>query len=357
MTRRRKHKGKQAIIATSLLAACGSPAQPETRANLVEPAQRDPAAEAVAMLAHDALHHTRFARRTLYTWTTAEQIDELRRTKQLLVRDESPVSGASYLDQVLYVLAQRGEPLAKLLYTTGFAKMRFAWHAPWATRDGWPTEQYGDNLIKITLKPEAIIVSLSSATGELTAKNLLNEPVPLANVIAKPETIGAIYFVSDATSTAPGIPRSTATFRELALCNESMIESWEVGTAAIRDELARNATTLDAMVRYLRTKPTSPRAIPSAVWPAATAHPSPEVAYAAALALDSPMYRLDPDRLAALASRLRSLPKQVAFEANSTATFSGTATARKAPRIVKQTNATYASSYSQPPRSPTAAHP
>jgi hypothetical protein len=89
------------------------------------------------LLARDVVTHDRFARRTLYTWTTKDQIEELRTTRQLLSRDESPAHGASYLDQVLYTLAQRGDPTAALLYTTAFAKMRFAWHAPWATRGGF----------------------------------------------------------------------------------------------------------------------------------------------------------------------------------------------------------------------------
>lgn len=351
----RRKRGKPAILATSLLAACGSPTQPETRANVVEPAQRDPAAEATAALSRDALHHTRFARRTLYTWTTADQIADLRKTKQLLVREESPTSGASYLDQVLYLLAQRGEPVAKVLYSAAYAKMRFAWHAPWATRDGWPNEQYGDFLIKVTLKPEAIIVSLSTATGTFEARNLLNEPVPIATVLAKPETIAAIYFVNDAATTLSTLPRTTTTFRELALCNESMIESWEVGTTAIKDTLDGNAATVDAMVRYLRTKP-GPRPAPvSPTWAAPTAHPSPEVAFAAALALDSPMYRLDADRLAALATRLRAMPKGAPLEAHGTATFGGVGVVRKPPRIVKNPTASYAS-YSVAP-SPTAARP
>jgi len=342
------------ILATSLLAGCGLPAQPETRQHVVEPAQQDPAVEAAAALARDALHHDRFARGTLYTWTTGDQIDELRRSKLLLVRDESPVNGASYVDQILYILAQRGEPLAKILYTTPFAKMRFAWHTPWATRAGWPNEQYGDQLVRVTLKAEAIIVSLSTATGTFEARNLLNETIPLASVVAKPERIAAIYFLSDGhVGTAKGLPRPTATFREVALCNESMIESWEVGTARIHDELATNARALDAMVRYLRTMPTAAPTVVADAWAKATPNAGPERAFAAALALDSPRYHLDHLGLAQLADQLRATPTPAPFEGRG-ATFTA-GTVRNPPRIVPRKMDTYATYYR--PVSPTAAKP
>jgi hypothetical protein len=348
------------MVATSVLAGCGPTTPPDhqaPRANVVEPAQRDPAAQAAAALARDALHHTRFARATLYTWTTADQIEQLRKTGQLLVRDESPASGASYLDQVLFALAQRGEPVATLLYTTTFARMRFAWHAAWATRDGWPREQYGDQLIRITLRPEAVIVSLFTATGTFEARNLRDETVPLASVLANPSQIAAIYFVSDArTAAARGLPRPNATFRELALCNEAMIESWQVGTAELAHELEQEASALDAMASYLRTRPEPPAVNLTSAWAAPVPHPSPEVAYAAALALDSPLYQLEPGRLAALAARLRKTPKPRAFTGGGTATFPGAGIARKPPRIVPRASNTYASSFSRPAR-PTAAQP
>ena len=48
--------------------------------------------------------------------------------RKLLVRETSPANGASYYEQVVHALAQHGDPIAKLLDTTTFAKSRFAWH-------------------------------------------------------------------------------------------------------------------------------------------------------------------------------------------------------------------------------------
>lgn len=44
-----------------------------------------------ARLERDRVIDTAFARATLYTWTTGEQVAELRNTRQLLSRDESPM--------------------------------------------------------------------------------------------------------------------------------------------------------------------------------------------------------------------------------------------------------------------------
>src|SRR5258706_16215584 len=121
---RRKRGKRSAVLATSLLAAsCGTPSnpQPKARTEAVQPGDVDLAKQATRALASDAVFHDRYVRRTLYSWTTPEQIAELRAGKQLLSREESPVHGASYIDQVLEVLANRGDPTAKLLFTTGFA--------------------------------------------------------------------------------------------------------------------------------------------------------------------------------------------------------------------------------------------
>ena len=340
------------IVATSLLSGCGAPAAPELSPQASTPTAPEHPTGAARAVVDDALYHDRFARRELYTWTTSDQIAELRRGSRLLVRDESPLSGASYLDQVLHALARRGDPVATLLYTTPFANMRFAWHAPWATRFGWsPGEAYGDRLIRVTLKPDAVIVSLSTATGTFAARNLANEPVALPAVLAHPDRIAAIYFVSVAGPAAPGLVQPKATFREFALCNESMIESWEVGTDRISALVAANAAALDHVVRYLATKPALTWNKASLAWPGPAPNPTAELAFAAALAFESPMYRLDADALAAHARALRATPTEAALRGRGTTTYVP-GPARKPPRIVATTDPTFGL-----PLFPTAARP
>ena len=154
-------------------AACGSSGQSASNSAPSPAGPTDPA----TAFARDAVFHEQFARRTLYTWTTTEQIDELRRTGILLSRSESPAHGTSYAEQVLDALARRGDPTALLVYPTGYAKARHAWASPWATRAGWPDEQYGDQLVRITLKREAIVLALSTRTGAFTARDASGGPV------------------------------------------------------------------------------------------------------------------------------------------------------------------------------------
>ncbi len=137
----RRMRGWVTVLAT---VGCGPHAQPQERPKpivvdnpppqfVVEPAPAPvvvkpaPTIDIQQLLATDAVESHRFSRSTLYTWTTTEQIDELRAGKPLLSRDESPKNGGSSIDQVLHVLAKARDPMAKLLYTTAFAKMRFAW--------------------------------------------------------------------------------------------------------------------------------------------------------------------------------------------------------------------------------------
>ena len=327
------------LLATSLLAgACPGPSHPDQPSGAVAAAPGDADA-----LRADALTHDRFARRTLYTWTTRDQLKEIRRGKRLLLREISPTRGASYVDQVLYGLAQGGDPLAKILWTTTYAKMRFAWHAPWATRLGWEGEDYGRELIRITLEPDAIIVHLSTARGFVGARDLNNQPVPLDKVIATPRRIAAIYFVSEAGAGKHGnFPDPTATYRELVLCNESMIESWVIGGDEIELEAEREAARLEALARHLRSRPGPPPATPpiAAAW--ARPAPTPEGAYAAALAFANAKYRLDPDALEALAALMRSTPKRAAFTGGTEAVrFPGVGTARGEPRVFDRRSGTY----------------
>jgi hypothetical protein len=343
--KRGRNRRPAAVIATVTgIAGCpSSPPVPAPHRNVVAPAPRD------AAVARDALDHEHYARAVLYTWTTPDQIDELRASKRLLVRDESPVSGASYLDQVLYLLAQHGDATAQLLYTTAFAKMRFAWHAPWATRVGWPNERYGGELIRVTLARDSVIVSVSSEHGIVGAHDLLDEPVPLAQVRAHPERIAAIYFVSDATIDAiAGVPRPTATFREFALCNEAMIESWEVGTDRIAQEVAAAATMLEALGKVADGAPV---AVPT-MWQRPLRDPRPVDAYAAALAFANAFYRFDKGALTNLVGALRGTRKPVALRSDAPPPFVP-GTLRKPPRIVP--NAT--DTYGQLRQSPTAAKP
>src|ERR1044071_7353627 len=102
-------KGRSILVATVLAGGCKDPPQapppPAHHAAAVDLASRVWRERASAEHPH----------RVLYTWTTTEQIDELRRDRKLLVRESSPTKGASYYEQVVHALAKRGDAIAKLL--------------------------------------------------------------------------------------------------------------------------------------------------------------------------------------------------------------------------------------------------
>jgi hypothetical protein len=335
---------RKAALATSLLVGCGSATQPPSPVVArPDPDPVDRLTDLARLLAADAVHHDKFARRTLYSWTTGDQIEDLRRTKRLLVRDESPTNGASFVDQVLYLLSLRGDPVAQKIYTAPFAKMRFAWPSMWATRAGWPNEHYGDHLIRISLKAEAWIAYLSTATGAFVVHDLDHKVIPQDQVLAKPERIAAIYFVSDASvAPAPGIPRPTASFREYAVCNESMIEWYEVGTVRLAGEVDRAIALIDALAKHAGKY--RPGDAPTAgAWHAA---PDGSVRgnYRAALALDSWNYRFASDAFVALAAKLRATPKladAAAIKGAPSVPFAAGPT-RNPPRIVRAPHDTFA---------------
>ncbi|HYP91359.1 MAG TPA: hypothetical protein VEQ59_24500, partial [Polyangiaceae bacterium] len=168
------------------------------------------------------------SQRVFYSWTTSEQVAELRAGGELFSRSERPGMGRGVLFTELAAYAEPGlddaEKLANLLGTELFAKARFAWTNPWATVLGFPGENYGDQLLRIELKPDAwIAVFDESGLSVLDAEN---EQLPWETVMASPERIGAIYHVSsavDITVRCGTFVQGGAEFREFALGNLQMV--------------------------------------------------------------------------------------------------------------------------------------
>ena len=95
----------------------------------------------------------------LYTWTSKEQIGQLRNNKTLLIKSKSDTKGKANYDLALEAKKAKGDSTAAFLLRECFAKKRFAWPHSWATVRGYPGENYGDQLLKITFKDDAIFGS------------------------------------------------------------------------------------------------------------------------------------------------------------------------------------------------------
>jgi hypothetical protein len=204
------------------------------------------------------------AQRELYSWTTADQLATLRADHQILNTTESQGLGPGYAATAIQQLAAGSAPgheLATILAGDLFAKKRYAWPFPWATRMGWPGETYGDQLIYIRLKAEAWVALI--VNGQVSVIDMNNAPVALADALATPERIGVIYFVKDAAeggaSCSSGgsfssLPTGTG-YREYILGNEAMVESWSVGTQAMLDRLNGDIDRITTFLERVRPCP------------------------------------------------------------------------------------------------------
>jgi hypothetical protein len=261
------------------------------------------------------------ARRELYTWTTAEQVAELRAGSVLMTRTEREGLGPGFAMEALAAVAGMtaitpGEldhkALAQLLIGPAFSKARYAWTDPWATRAGWPGESYGDQLVRLVLREDAFIARFR--WGKLDVVDLNNAPVAIAEALAHPERLAGVYFVRDVGA---GGPRCGGSFsggehgyREFIIGNEAMIEEWSLGTAEIRARLEADIARLQEFFDRVRVCPITEDAVTWNLrvvcrWDDAP-HATELGAYEASLAIPSANYLPSPPPLASLIEALQS---------------------------------------------------
>jgi len=280
-------------------------------------------AAASGLFTPSALNNRAPARRELYSWTTDEQAAELRDTKVLFSRTERPGLGRGYVFEALQNLATQiaanaptttdQQQLIAVLDGDLFAKARFAWPEPWATRLGWPGEDYGGQLLKIVLKPEAWIVIFDG--NELSVVDLGNAPVAIADALAHPERIGAIFFNKSGFAGGPvcngSFSGGSNGYREFVLGNEGMVEEWSLGTEAIRDRLSADIALVQKFLPILRGCPVT---VSPAIWnlQVSCGWSEPELpitseidAYQAALCIPSANYIPEPGPIASLIETLQ----------------------------------------------------
>ena len=222
-----------------------------------------------AVFAERAFSNAAPARRELYTWTTSEQVVELRAGSVLLTRTERPELGPGYASEALAELAAQtptGAPsvddsiaLAVLLSGPAFSKARYAWPEPWATRVGWPGESYGDQLVRLVLREDAWLARFDA--GRLDVVDMNNAPVAAADALAQPERLAGLYFVKNAGADGPicgGSFRSGSDgYREFIIGNESMIEEWSLGTPEIAARIESDIALVQEF--FDRIRPCPPR--------------------------------------------------------------------------------------------------
>jgi hypothetical protein len=252
------------------------------------------------------------ARRVLYSWTTSEQVEELRRDRVLLTRSETAGLGRGYAFTSIDELAARGtEPGNQLLLRLSselFTKVRYAWPNAWATRMGWPGEDYGDRLLRIVLRPEAWIVVVRDRVG-MVVIDMNNEIVPVEQALAQSHRIGAVFFYRVDIEGQNTFSRCAGGYREFIVGNEAMVEEWSLGTEQIHDQLEEDAALIEGLLESVREHPSTiaPATFNESVVCQWDNQPFSKLdTYVRCLSLPSENYAPLPAQLAALAEALRS---------------------------------------------------
>jgi hypothetical protein len=216
-----------------------------------------------------------FARRTLYSWTKTEGA-------RWLVKHEPPVllrwavhphpPDVSFYD--VHLRATEDDTMGSMLTNAPFDHVRYAWPNPWGACDGLADERYGDQLIRIVLRPDALFIRFVPRTddgldGRIDDANpyrlglpewsffdLEGNEVPRAVALQNARRIAAVFHASPTRVPSTG-GADFSGYREYVLVNESMIESWSLGTPEIRAALDEAAHVVDAL-----RIPGSPLAVP-----------------------------------------------------------------------------------------------
>ncbi len=133
-------------------------------------------------------------------------------------------------------LPARGEAvrgaLADLLSNDArFLRRRYAWSAGYATVLGLSAKRYGNELVAVRLRPDALVVALTPERDPpISVRDLEQNEVSLDRARAEVGRIGAVYHVR----TGKDVPTP---FREYVLVNEATIERWAVGTPDVHAEI------------------------------------------------------------------------------------------------------------------------
>lgn len=293
----------------------GEAAPVEARAPSAVPVVDAASAELEARLAAGSVVVGAALPRVLYTWTTREQIEAMAVDRVLLRRSQTAAGEVSRFDRLLAGLGEGAPAAARRLGGPGCERRRFAWPNPWATLQGWPGESYGDQLVEIVLKPEAVVAIVDAATGRWSFVDREGRALDEAEAAAAGERVAVVLHQAAGEGGAPGTLGGGGgwPYREFVICDEAMVERWSYGTPAIRRRLGDDAVLLDALARAAEAAPLTAevdawpysQAVEATVWRGEGGTRGLGGRYAAALAWATADTLPTPATLRAIASALR----------------------------------------------------
>ena len=209
----------------------------------------------IYLIHSEAVYQDDFIRNTFYTWTSPQQINDLRANKKLLSKCQSETKGYSLYDIALQDTLYKGMPVIQLLKQSQFSKKRFAWTNCWATSLGLGDEKYGNQLIKIVLKENSIIgeLNIMNPSNPIQFFDLKGETLTCNYAIENQDRIAAIYHVNEIrVKRTQQQKKRNGTFyhyvekykqeskvivyREFVIINEHMV-NWSYGTEDIKSEI------------------------------------------------------------------------------------------------------------------------
>jgi hypothetical protein len=180
-----------------------------------------------------------------------------------------------------------------------FLRRRYAWSAGYPTVLGLSGKRYGNELVAVRLRPDALVVALTpDRDPQVTVRDLDQHEIPLDRAPAEAGRIAAVYHVR----TGPDVP---ARFREYVLVNEAAIERWAVGTPDVHAEIDAEEALLRDLVAEIGATPIAARATgPFDAWRHVDGASSLRALWEGTLAFQNDRYGLDAERLGAALSAL-----------------------------------------------------
>jgi len=250
---------RRVTLALALLAAC-RPAPPASRG-----ARPPDAAAPEATLDPYAVDDDRPWRAVLYSWTPPAQAAAMARDGVLLrtsADDGAPTPFSELLARMERRAGAERDVARALLRDPALRRYRYAWASAFATARGFQGRSYGSSLVRVTLRPDALVLRLDP--GDARPLRLFDRDqneAPVERFEALRHRVAAVYHVRR----APEVPVS---FREYVVVHEAMVAAWEVATPLVCGELARERAMLSGLLAA------DPASLP-ARWTAAMATAAP----------------------------------------------------------------------------------
>ncbi|MCA9641785.1 MAG: hypothetical protein KC492_13865, partial [Myxococcales bacterium] len=192
--------------APSAVSSTASPETPAATASADLPATAVTAAASVApreaptvtlsaddelYLANSGVTRGDYLRREFYTWTTTAQLNELRSRRRLLIKDRADDGSRAFFDRRLELMRNSSDfalsRVSRRLLEKDLGLRRFAWVNPWGTSRGWgESDTYGHVLVKVRLKPEAMVGRLDGDGWEFrNERGIVAVGTALANEVIR----------------------------------------------------------------------------------------------------------------------------------------------------------------------------